>query len=199
MADNRESLSAQSKKRTNYLLLVLGLIFLLLFLLAWCSVKPAKKETEIPKETTVYKLDPFDTDKDSDATFPNLGGRGDAQLSVTPSEVNMPKVIIGSDAEVPLILRADNAPILLLKKNLAEEDENGFVLSGPCMEKDRLAKDEECVLKVSWNPKSLKSIQNMLTIMWREDSRSVFDDERMTIFLKAQSTDSKDCIICPNA
>ncbi len=139
---SRESLSAQSKKRTNYFLLALGLVFLILFFLAWCSVKPKKEETTIQKDINDFTLHSFDPNETAEASMPNLGGRGDAQLVATPSEVDMPKVVIGADAEVPVVLRADNAPILLLKKSMAEEQDNGFVLSGPCMEKDRLAKDE---------------------------------------------------------
>ena len=195
MASNRESLSAQSKKRTNYLLLVLGIVFLLIFLLAWCSMKKPKPETVIQREVNDYTYQDWDSNETSDTSMPNFGSRGDAQLTATPTEVDT-KVVIGGEAEVPIVLRADNAPVILLKKSLAEQQEEGFVLSGPCMEKDRLAKDEDCVLKVSWAPKKIRSIQNTLTILWREDSHSVYGEEKMNIFLKAQSTDSKDCVIC---
>ncbi len=197
MATNRESLSAQSKKRTNYLLLVFGLILALLFLLAWCRMQPKQEKRVIQRSPEDFTITSFNGEEETGASLPNLSSRGDAQLVVTPSEVVMsPNVVIGSDAEAPIILRAENAPILLLGKNLAEQQEEGFLLSGSCMEKDRLNKDEECTLTVSWSPKTLRNIQNTLVIQWREHNPAIFKNERTNVLLKAQSTDSKDCVIC---
>ncbi|MGN0919154.1 MAG: TrbI/VirB10 family protein [Alphaproteobacteria bacterium] len=197
MAPNRESLSAQSQKRTNYLLLAFGVVLALLFMLAWCRMQP-KPEAQVYQQSPVdLTVTSFEGEEEEPADFPNLSSRGDAQLVVTPSEVVMsPNVVIGSEAEAPIILRAENAPILLISKGLAEPQEDGFLLSGSCMSLERLAKDEECTLKVSWSPKTLRNIQNTLVIQWREHSTSVFRTERTNVLLKAQSTDSKDCVIC---
>ena len=198
MVSDRESVSEQSKKRTNYLLLIFGIVLALLFLLAWCRSKPEEKKQVVQQTPERYDIESFDPDAESSADLPTFS-RGDAQLIVTPTEVVMtPNVVIGSQAEAPIILRAENAPILLKDKSLAEQQENGFELSGPCMTMERLAKDEECVLTVSWTPKTLRNIQNTLTIQWHEHSSSVFRTERTNIILKAQSTDSKDCVICEN-
>ena len=199
MASDKESLSAQSKKRTNYLLLVFGIVLALLFLLAWCRMQPKQEPVTVQRTSEDYTIESFGGTEETESVLPNLSSRGDAQLVVTPSEVVMtPNVVIGSEAEAPLILRAENAPILLESKELAEKQEDGFELSGSCMSLERLAKDEECVLKVSWTPKSLRNLQNTLTIQWREHSSSVFRKERTNILLRAQSTDSAPCVVCEN-
>ncbi len=197
MAPNRESLSAQSKRRTNYLLLVFGLVIALLFLLAWCRMQPKQETQVIRRDPGDFTVEPIDSNGSGEIDLPNFNSRGDAQLIVTPSEVIMtPNVVIGSEAEAPIVLRAKNAPIRLISKKLIEEQPDGFVLSGSCMEKERLPQDEECTINVSWTPKTLRNIQNTLVIEWREHSPSVFQNERTTVALKAQSTDSKDCVIC---
>ncbi|MBO7483877.1 MAG: TrbI/VirB10 family protein [Alphaproteobacteria bacterium] len=197
MVNNRESLSEQSKRRTNYLLFGVGSVLLLFFLLAWCSMQPEEK-TERPRENPdVFNLYREGGDPGKDADMPVFASQGDAQLIITPREVVMDKVIIGSEVAHSVVLRAENAPLLLKKKELAEKDQKeGFDLGGSCMSLDRLEKNEECLLKVSWHPTELRNIQNTLTITWIEDSRSVFKEERSVIILKGQSTDSKDCVIC---
>lgn len=197
MTQNRESVSAQSKRRTNYLLLVFGLVIAVLFLLAWCRMQPKKERQVVPKSSQDYTLTDFDGNTIDEAGLTNLSSRGDAQLVVIPPEMVMsPNVVIGSEAEAPITLRAENAPILLNSKDLAEQQEDGFVLSGSCMNKERLEKDEECIIKVQWAPKTLRNIQNTLVIRWREHNPAVFKIERTNVILKAQSTDSKDCVIC---
>lgn len=196
MPASRESLSAQSKRRTNYILLAFGLILLLLFLLAWCSMQTEEKKPTVQESSPDWKIVPIDGNGTDPKSLPNLSNRGDAQLVVTPSSLDAQKVVIGSDTDWPFVLRAENAPVKLESITLAEKQEDGFVLSGACMEKERLARDEECILTVSWSPKTLRSIQNILTILWREDAPSVFKKERKDVILKAQSSDSKDCVIC---
>ena len=197
MADKRESLSEQSKRRTNYLLLVFGIVVFLLFVLAWCRMRPKE---EVVDDNTAISFNPglesINGRNEDGGNVPSFA-RGDAQLIAVPDEVVMtPNVVIGSEAEAPIMLKAQNAPVILESKKLLEEDAEGFVLSGSCMEKNRLAKDEECIIKVLWTPKKVRNISNVLRIVWREDNPSVYDKSTINISLKAQSTDSKDCTIC---
>ena len=145
MAPNRESVSAQSKKRTNYLLLIFGIILALLFLLAWCRSRPEERREVVERSTEDYTITSFDPNYEDPVALPDLSSGRDGRLTVTPAEVVMtPNVLIGSEAEAPLLLRAENGPIVLMSKELAEKQEGGFDLSGSCMSLDRLKKDEEC-------------------------------------------------------
>ena len=85
---------------------------------------------------------------------------------------------------------------MFLQKYLAEAPEGGFMLGGECMEKTQLDEGAECLLKVTWAPMIVQTIQNTLTIVWREDNPRVLKDERTQIQLKASSTDSKECVCC---
>ena len=195
MAQNRESLSEISRRRTSWILTVLGLIVLLLFIMVLCSMGRKKNKNVTPTAIPDYTLESTTTPTDSDSEVPLFGAQ-DAHLSVTPNGVSLDGVVLGSLAEAVLVLRAENGPILLSQKYLAETPENGFVLSGPCMDQKELNKDEECLLKVSWTPVIVQTIQNTLTIVWKENNPRVFGEERTSIQLKASSTDSKECVCC---
>lgn len=195
MAQNRESLSELSRRRTSWILSVLGLIVLMLFITVLCSMRNKKDKPVVQEDTISYTLESTIGDFDSNAHNPAFDIQG-TQLVITPTEVSLPDVILGSQAEAALVLRAENGPLMFLGKALADSSENGFVLSGPCMEKTQLDKGEECLLKVSWAPIVVQTIQNTLTITWREDSTRVFDSERSQVQLRASSTDSKECVCC---
>ena len=130
MAQNRESLSEISRRRTSWILTVLGLIVLLLFIMVLCSMGRKKNKNVTPTAIPDYTLESTTTPTDSDSEVPLFGAQ-DAHLSVTPNGVSLDGVVLGSLAEAVLVLRAENGPILLSQKYLAETPENRFVLSGP--------------------------------------------------------------------
>ncbi len=196
MAGSHESLSEQSRRRTSWILSVLGLIVLILFVAVLCSMR--KKSTQVVQREdrpSFVVQSTFGDDSDFSGTLPEFGVRN-AQLVVTPDNVDLSQVVLGSQAEAALVLRAENGPLVFLQKYLAEAPEGGFMLTGPCMEKTQLEEGEECLLKVTWAPITVQTIQNTLTIVWREDNARVFQDERTQIQLKASSTDSKECVCC---
>lgn len=157
------------------------------------SKKPVVDNNEQHTSFVVHST--IGDDVDSNAELPEFGVQN-AQLSITPSEVNLENVILGSQAEAVLVLRAENGPLVFFNKYLAETPKNGFTLSGECMEKTQLDMGQECLLKVSWAPIIVQTIQNTLTIVWREDNPRVLKDERTQVQLKASSTDSKECVCC---
>ncbi len=196
MATSHESLSEQSSRRTSWILSVLGLVILILFVAVLCSMRKKNVQVEQRDERPSFVVQStFGDDSGFNEELPGFGTQN-AQLSVTPSGVDLSQVILGSQAEATLVLRAENGPLVFLQKYLAEAPEGGFMLAGPCVEKTQLEEGEECVLKVTWAPVTVQTIQNTLTIVWREDNPRVLKDERTQIQLKASSTDSKECVCC---
>lgn len=195
MAQNRESLSELSRRRTSWILSILGLIVLLLFIMVLCSMRTKKEAPVVREEAPEYILNSTLGDSESDVKLPEYGTQ-DAQLIVTPSEVFLDNVVLGSQAEAVLVLRAANGPVKISEKYLAEDSETGFTLSGTCMNTTQLDEDQECSLKVSWAPVVVQTIQNTLTIVWEENHPRVLEKSRTQIQLKASSTDSKECVCC---
>lgn len=89
-------------------------------------------------------------------------------------------------------------PIFFLGAELAEQQVDGFKLDTNCVVDKEMAVGETCNIKVLWNPVSLLQLQNNLTITWRENNPAVFRNEKTVVQISANSTDSKDCVICEN-
>lgn len=198
MRDERNySSSEQYIKKTNRKLLLFGLVLVFVFILALMSVSGTKQSV---KDSTPldFRTDDFNnlaTGRSDMSAFP----RGSAQLKVTPENVVMDNVVLGSNVESVVTLTAINAPIYFLSTSLAEEQQDGFKLDTTCVPEKEMQPGETCNIKVLWNPVSLMQLQNNLTITWRENNPAVFRDEKTVIQIKATSTDSKDCVICENA
>lgn len=188
------SSSEQYVKNSNKKLVLIGVLFLIIGFVAWLFISEYK--TEMPDQTSIdFSTQDFDTmsGKKTDlALFP----RGTATLNITPKQVDMNNVVLGSKAESVITLTAQNAPILFLGADLAEMQPDGFTIETSCVKNARIEPEASCNIKVLWNPVALRQIQNILTVRWKEDSPSVFREEKTTVEIKAQSTDSKDCVIC---
>jgi hypothetical protein len=120
-------------------------------------------------------------------------------LVPNPDKVEMNNVVLGSKAEELIVVTAKNAPILIREWGLAETQQDGFSIETTCVPMKSIAVNESCNFKVLWNPVELRRISNVLNIKWRVDSPDVYHEETTSISLSAQSTDSKDCVICETA
>ncbi len=195
MQGNRgESSSDQYIKKSNRWLMFLGIGFIVACIFA-LSLFSGGSDTTKGDTPLDYRndLDTVDGDTGGDV---NLFARGNAVLKITPPQVDMNNVVIGSQVEAIVTLKAENTPIIFLGMNLAEEQPDGFKLESSCEPNSSLAVDATCNIKVLWNPVSLRQLQNTLNIRWREDSQTSFRERHENVLIRAQSTDSKDCVIC---
>ncbi len=194
MAENRsQSSSEQYIKRSNRRLLFGGLLLFVVFLVALAFMSGGNKQRveETPMEYTNEILD----DHQTSLTQPDLFARGDAKLRIEPSQIDMNNVVIGSKVEAILTLTAENTPIEFLGMDLAEQQVDGFTLDSNCSGAP-LEAGKSCTVKVFWNPVALRQLQNNLAIRWKEYSQTAFKEQSSIVQIKAQSTDSKDCVIC---
>ena len=198
MAENKNytSMSEQYVKKSNRRLLVFGIVLFAIFALALFALSGRNQQT-LSSTPIDYNVDDFErlSRPNADAaTFP----RGTAALEVMPSAVSMSNVVLGSNVESVITLTAANAPIFFLGAELAEQQVDGFKLDTNCVVDKEMAVGETCNIKVLWNPVSLLQLQNNLTITWRENNPAVFRNEKTVVQISANSTDSKDCVICEN-
>lgn len=197
MKENRGlSSSEQYIKKSNRRLLFVGLALLIVFLVALLFISE-KRAMRHEQSTLDYRneLANITTQPDTDI---DLFARGNAQLKVSPTQIDMNNVVIGSKVEAVISLMAENTPIIFLGAEFVESQQDGFTLETTCTPNGTIQVNNTCVIKVLWNPVSLRQIQNILTIRWKEDSETSFKEQKTTIPVKAQSTDSKDCVICEN-
>ena len=194
--NRRQSTSEQYIKKSNRKLLFGGLLLLLVFLMTLAFMSGNRRrgveETTLDYENQMLNENPVEI---SDG---NLFERGDAKLRIDPAQVEMNNVVIGSKAEAILTLTAENTAIQFLGMELAEEQTDGFTLETTCTSSTPIEVGKTCSIKVFWNPVALRQLQNNLTIRWKEYSQTAFREQTSTVLIKAQSTDSKDCVICEN-
>lgn len=199
MKENRGlSSSEQYVKKSNRKLLFGGLFLLIVFFVAlsFISEKAPVQDTT----TNIDWGDEYQTQKDEQGGQFQGFARGDVTLKVVPEQIDMNNVVIGSQVEALIKLTAENGAVLYKGATFLENQQDGFSMETTCKENESLASGQECLIKVLWNPVSLRQIQNVLTIQWEEDSATAagFSDreKKTTVQVKAQSTDSKDCVIC---
>ena len=198
MAKSHESVSEQSRRRTSWILSIIGIAIAILFLLVLCSKSSEQVQREQPVERKNFTLSStIGKTTDLKAEMPDFSVKG-AELIVSPNEITFDNVVLGAQAEGVLTLRAEKGPVFFEKRALAVTSEDGMVLGGECMERTQLNAGEECLLKVFWKPTLVQTLQNTLTIVWREDSSRAFegDNQRTQIQIKASATDSKECVCC---
>ena len=199
MAENRSlSSSEQYIKKSNRRLLFIGLGLLLAFFIALALI-PSKQVIKGKEDISIAGVDDVFGQKSGVEVKSVLPYGDNVKLVPNPSKVEMNNVVLGSKAEALIVLTAKNAPILFRGWDLAETQQDGFSIETTCVPNRPLAIDETCNVKVLWNPVELRRISNILNIKWRVDSTEIYREETTSISLEAQSTDSKDCVICETA
>ncbi len=189
------SSSEQYIKKSNRRLLYGGLFLLVVFLVALAFVSD--------KRSSRTGDDVIPVGQDTIAQTESVGSmevtpfsRGNAELDVVPSQIDMNNVVIGSQVEAIVKLTAKNTPIIFLGASFDQEQQDGFSLETTCKENESIAVDSSCLIKILWYPSSLLQRQNNMSIKWKEDSQTSFNTFTTNVPVKAQSTDSKDCVIC---
>lgn len=195
MAENRSlSSSEQYIKKSNRRLVFAGLGLFLLVFFIWIFTASEKQEV-IPQQPRDFTSDDFvgfnDPNKGADAL-----SSGKGRLVSNPAQVEMNNVVLGSKAEALIVLTAENAPILFQGYELAETQQDGFTIESGCTPGGRIETGASCNVKVLWNPVELRQIQNILNVRWRLDDGATYHEDTTSIRISAQSTDSKDCVIC---
>ena len=199
MAENRSlSSSEQYIKKSNRRLLFIGLGLLVAFFIA-LSLIPSKQEKQINDDITVPPVRPDIVNPNGPSIKDVMPYDSSVKLVPNPDKVEMNNVVLGSKAEELIVVTAKNAPILIREWELAETQQDGFSIETTCVPTKPIAVNESCNFKVLWNPVELRRISNVLNIKWRVDSPDVYHEETTSISLSAQSTDSKDCVICETA
>ena len=195
MQENRGlSSSEQYVKKSNRKLLFGGILLLLVFFIALAFISNKSSHQEV--QPNIDFIDSTVPGIDENDSSVNIFARGNAQLKVVPEQIDMNNVVIGSQVEATINLTAENTPIIYKGAAFVNEQQDGFAIETTCKTDESLPVGSGCLIKVLWNPVSLRQLQNILTIEWKEDSQTSFEIKKTTVQVKAQSTDSKDCVIC---
>jgi len=191
---NTDSLSEQYVKKSNrwFFFLGIGLLIVFMLILLVRRVKPEQQEMLSPVDYATPDVDLFTT-----VPLPSVDDQAEALLKVQPDTITMENVMVGTNAEIPIMITAEKGNIILLDVEMAEVQKDGFDIDmGTCQKDMRLAKGTSCTVTVLWNPLSLRYIQNLVNIKWREDNALAIKENVLRIPIKAQSSETKSCVVC---
>ena len=183
-------------KRSNRLLLIVGICLFLIFMLALCTLSDDKKQETQDTSTYFPPSETLPIPGISSSELPSINPGGNASLQATPSEVELAQVQLNSTAEAIISVSAVNAKIQINSWNLASAQSGGFSINSDCSTASALEIGESCIFTISWNPTTVRQIENILFINWKEDNPAVFRENKLAVPLKASSTDKSNCVVC---
>ena len=186
-------------KKTNRRLLIIGIVALLGLLFGLLILTSTGRRTvDVEKPTVTTSPDALLADVPSG--FDLASGLSDGvALKAYPENVQMKDIVIGSAAEAVVTLTASGGPIRLEAMDLAEVQQDGFIIDGDCKVGDVIAMGSSCNLKVLWNPVSIRSYSNYLNVRWRLDDPTAFpvpELQTLIVNITGQSIDSVNCVVC---
>lgn len=186
-------------KKTNRRLLIIGIVALLGLLFGLLILTSTGRRTvDVEKPTVTTSPDALLADVPSGLDLASGLSEGVA-LKAYPENVQMKDIVIGSAAEAVVTLTASGGPIRLEAMDLAEVQQDGFIIDGDCKVGDVIAMGSSCNLKVLWNPVSIRSYSNYLNVRWRLDDPTAFpvpELQTLIINITGQSIDSVNCVVC---
>ncbi|MGN1091717.1 MAG: hypothetical protein ACI4RJ_04435, partial [Alphaproteobacteria bacterium] len=202
MADRVElSSSEQYVRKSNRRLLVIALIAFFAFLIGLLLLSGGSRAPEEELKPNIVS-EPIGSKREVDAGM-EFGSKSSEGLSLSayPTSVSMTGVVLGSSAEAVITLTANGGPIRLEGLTLAQEQQDGFIISPTenCGIGKVIPAGASCNIQVLWNPISIRSYSNYLTIRWRLDDATMYpppEQKTLRVDISGQSTDSKDCVIC---
>ena len=173
MSEENITTSDQYLKKTNRVILTIGLVSLFLFLVGVIVLSSGGDQIQ-------ENLDPQFTDNanvldtganastDNAMDFGLTPDRG-PPLTYTPSSVDLGQVLIGTEANAVITVGTNGkVSIEIVSVELAEPPSEGFNFDNKCKSELVLSGEATCNIAITWAPLTAKSIQNNFIVTWRE-------------------------------
>ena len=159
-------------KKTNSIILMIGLSSLVVFILGLVLLVTSGEEQEVYEEPVftdnadVFGDIPTTTGAAQGIEFSTMDGED--PITMTPDPVPMGEVVLGADAHNVLTIGTNGKnSIKIVSVELAEAPTAGFTFDDKCTG-ITLAGEEVCHIKMSWAPVVAGNVQNNYIISWHE-------------------------------
>ena len=199
MSDEQLTNSEVYVRKTNRIILIVGLTSLLIFLFGISLLLLSGGEVEETSMNFENTDDGINIDhKDALSTNIEIGSiiEGEVPLTMTPDPVPLGQVIIGSDARNVLTLGTNgHASIKIISVNLADPPADGFSFVNSCGGKI-LKGEETCHIQISWVPVVAGNIQNNFIITWVEVGLGDENAKAAKVPVIGSAIRKEDCNFC---
>ena len=192
-------------RKTNRIILIVGIITLLVFLFGLMLLT-----TDTPEEEQHYEVE--DTiDAESDLGMGNNTTNNEAEIefddaeqverpiTLTPNPINMGQVVLGNDATNVLTIGTNGkGAIRIISVDLEDAAFEGFKFENNCNDKELRGKIT-CTVTMRWLPTVAANVQNNFKITWRETNVSDSNAKHDEVPVYGNAVRKEDCNFCDSS
>ena len=198
---SKEPLTHSEKyvKKTNTIILMIGLSSLLIFIFGLVLlIKSGDEIAEYEDPVFTDNADVFDdiptVENTQSIEFSTMDG--EIPLTTTPDPVPMGEVVLGTDAKNVLTLGTNGkATVKIVSVELAEPPAAGFAFNDNCSGLT-LTGDETCHITMSWAPVIAGNVQNNFIISWHELNLGKDSVKAAKVPVTGNAVTQEDCNYC---
>jgi len=199
MAKENLTHSEQYVKKTNRIILTIGIISLTVFIFGIFLLIKSNRPVDEYVEP-VFNDNAADLNVDSslplsqNIEFSTM--EGEIPLTTTPNPVPMGEVVLGTDARNVLTLGTNGkVSVKIVSVELAEPPADGFTFNNTC--KDLvLSGNQTCNITMNWAPVIAGNVQNNFIISWYETSLGQANVKSAKVPVTGSAVVKEDCTIC---
>ena len=197
----KELLSASDRylKKTNRIVLIVGLVMALAFLIGLLSlIDLGGRGVEDTDPDLTATVDPFaalNTGNNAPIALPTAPAEGSAKLEAKPEALVLDPVVLGTKAESVITLIATGGKIRIVSVDLEEPQQDGFSYESKCEPNQVLSADATCNIRVFWKPVMGRSLQNNLAVRWTEEG-GLNVTRKLIVTVAGVATDTSLCGVC---
>ena len=187
-------------KKTNSIILMIGLSSLVVFILGLVLLVTSGEEQEVYEEPVftdnadVFGDIPTTTGAAQGIEFSTMDGED--PITMTPDPVPMGEVVLGADAHNVLTIGTNGKnSIKIVSVELAEAPTAGFTFDDKCTG-ITLAGEEVCHIKMSWAPVVAGNVQNNYIISWHEVNLGKESIKAAKVPVTGSAVEKEDCTAC---
>ena len=187
-------------KKTNRIILVVGITSLLLFLLGiYLLMESKKKPSEYTEPVFTDNADALNFGSanplDNNIEFNTLEDAPDP-ITLTPDPVPLGQVVLGTSADNVLTVGTNGkAAIRITAVRLAEPPADGFSFKDGCTNVDLRGK-ETCNIIMNWTPVIAGNVQNNFIISWYEINLGAGNTKSNKVPVIGNAINKEDCNYC---
>ena len=189
-------------RKTNRIILIVGIITLLVFLFGLMLLT-----TETPEEEQHYEVeDTIDAESDlgmggnttnneAEIEF-DEGEEVERPITLTPNPINMGQVVLGNEASNVLTIGTNGkTAIRIISVDLEEAAFEGFKFENNCNDKELRGKIT-CTVTMRWAPSVAANVQNNFKVTWRETNVSDNNAKHDEVPVYGNAIHKEDCNFC---
>ena len=204
MSDDQLTNSERYVKKTNTIILIIGLSSLLIFIFGLILLMSSGDDENLYEEPVFTdNADVFGAEKVQNVEpaqgieFSTI--ESEIPLTATPDPIPMGEVVLGTEAKNVLTLGTNGkAAIKIASVELADPPAAGFVFSDKCSGETLNGKDT-CHITMSWNPVVAGNVQNNFIISWHEVNLGSESMKSAKVPVSGNAVNKEECRYCESS